>query len=85
MVLIQFPQTETAHGSGRARLGDYLCARGTLNQEQLRLALHEQKIAHELLGKVLVRCKPVIRPYSFPIIYRNLMHWGCGARQLRAN
>lgn len=57
MVLIQFPQTETAHGSGRARLGDYLCARGTLNQEQLRLALHEQKIAHELLGKVLVRLR----------------------------
>jgi type IV pilus assembly protein PilB len=38
-------------------LGDLLAARGIISEDQLRLALHEQKQNHDLLGRVLVRLR----------------------------
>ncbi|HVY13304.1 MAG TPA: GspE/PulE family protein [Alphaproteobacteria bacterium] len=48
---------DTSFGHARPMLGDLLCARGLLSDDQLRLALHEQKQKHALLGRILVRLR----------------------------
>jgi general secretion pathway protein E/type IV pilus assembly protein PilB len=48
---------ETPSGTVRPLLGDLLRARGILSEDQLRLALHEQKQKHDLLGRVVVRLR----------------------------
>lgn len=59
VAIVPFPQDDKGQSGGgsRARLGDLLCARGVLNDEQLRLALHEQKHNHDLLGRVLIKLR----------------------------
>jgi type IV pilus assembly protein PilB len=44
-------------GRIRAMLGDLLTAKRIINEDQLRLALHEQKQKHDLLGHILVRLR----------------------------
>lgn len=56
--VLPFPHEDKKDGkTGRPPrlLGEILCARGVLNDEQLRLALHEQKNKPDLLGRVLVK------------------------------
>lgn len=43
----------------QARLGELLCARGVLTDDQLHLALHEQKQHYDLMGRVLLRLRLV--------------------------
>ncbi|MBI3419940.1 MAG: Flp pilus assembly complex ATPase component TadA [Proteobacteria bacterium] len=57
MSVVPFQREDSPGGKIRPLLGDLLCARGILNQDQLRLALHEQKQRHDLLGRILVRLR----------------------------
>lgn len=41
----------------RQMIGEWLCAQGILNDDQLRLALHEQKQHPDLLGRILVKLR----------------------------
>lgn len=57
MSVVPFSRDDAPSGKIRPLLGDLLCARGVLNADQLRLALHEQKQRHDLLGRILVRLR----------------------------
>ncbi|MBY0429099.1 MAG: Flp pilus assembly complex ATPase component TadA, partial [Alphaproteobacteria bacterium] len=41
----------------RMMLGEWLCGHGALNDDQLRLALHEQKQHPDLIGRILVKLR----------------------------
>lgn len=53
--VVPFPQ-DGSHRP-RALLGELLCARGVLTDEQLHLGLHEQKSSADMLGRVLIRLR----------------------------
>lgn len=53
MNVVNFPETTPK----RMMLGEWLCAHGMLNEDQLRLALHEQKQHPDLLGRVLLKLR----------------------------
>lgn len=55
MVVVPFQQQ--GESSRSARLGELLCGRGVLSDDQLRLALHEQKQQRDLMGRVLLRLR----------------------------
>lgn len=58
MSVIPFSREPQKQGStNRPMMGEMLCAHGLLSQDQLRLALHEQKQNYDLLGRVLVRLR----------------------------
>jgi general secretion pathway protein E/type IV pilus assembly protein PilB len=59
MTILSFPHPpeEEAKASRKSMLGEILCARGVLSQDQVRLALHEQKKSYELLGRVIVQLR----------------------------
>ncbi len=44
-----------AKSSAPPKMGEWLCREGHLTADQLRLALHDQKTSHDLLGRVLLR------------------------------
>lgn len=54
MNVLNFPETQNTK---RMMLGEWLCAHGMLNEDQLRLALHEQKQNPDLLGRVLLKLR----------------------------
>jgi general secretion pathway protein E/type IV pilus assembly protein PilB len=56
MSVVSFPAEHSGH-KARPMLGDLLAARGIIGEDQLRLALHEQKQKYDLLGRVLVRLR----------------------------
>lgn len=56
MTVLAFPETQARP---RKLLGEMLCAYGKLNEDQLRLALHEQKQNPDLLGRVLIKLRMV--------------------------
>jgi len=53
MNVLSFPDAN----SKRMMLGEWLCANGAINDDQLRLALHEQKQHPDLLGRILVKLR----------------------------
>ncbi len=53
MNVLTFPEAAPK----RILLGEWLCAHGLLNEDQLRLALHEQKQHPDLLGRVLLKLR----------------------------
>lgn len=53
MNVVTFPEQHQK----RMMLGEWLCAHGMLNEDQLRLALHEQKQHPDLLGRVLLKLR----------------------------
>lgn len=57
MSVVPFQRDAQKPTGGKPMLGELLCARGLLSHDQLRLALHEQKQAYDLLGRVLVRMR----------------------------
>ncbi|NDE89576.1 MAG: hypothetical protein EB059_00335 [Alphaproteobacteria bacterium] len=52
--IVPFPDVQP---KVRMLLGEWLCAHDMLNEDQLRLALHEQKQHADLLGRVLIKLR----------------------------
>lgn len=52
--VVSFPEPQE---TARMRLGEWLCANNMLNEDQLRLALYEQKQHPGLLGRILVNLR----------------------------
>jgi len=52
--VLSFPEPQNKQ---RMMLGEWLCAHGALNDDQLRLALHEQKQHPDLFGQILVKLR----------------------------
>jgi type IV pilus assembly protein PilB len=59
MTLLPFPKDSPPPSTARPLLGEILCAQGALTEDQLRIALQEQRLQDELLGRLLVKLRLV--------------------------